>query len=163
MRQDSMRRQAWASVVTAGLVALATLLPATRAIAGGDWNEKEIAWRPYDEGLTAAKNDKKPVCLIFYTEWCPHCTNYSKVFHDPKIVERAKRFVMIRVDNDKNQELSKQYAPDGRYIPRTFFLSSTGALDPEIHERREQYRYFYSEHDPASLLAGMDAALAKLH
>jgi len=147
--------------VVAGMMALAVLLSARAALAGGDWNDKGIAWRSYEDGLAAAKKERKPICLIFYTEWCPHCANYSKVFHDPKVVEQAKRFVMIRVDNDKNAELSKQYAPDGRYIPRTFFLSSAGVLDPDVHEKREQYKYFYSENDPASVLAGMDAALKK--
>lgn len=132
------------------------------AVAGGDWNDKGIAWHGYADGLRAASEQKKPICLIFYTEWCPHCTNYSGVFHDPKVVEKSKSFVMIRVDKDKNRELSKKFAPDGEYIPRTYFLSSAGVLAPELHAPREQYKYFYHERDPASLLAGMEAALGKL-
>jgi len=75
----------------------------------------------------------------------------------------AKKFVMIRLNNDKEQDLSKQYAGDGRYIPRTFFLSSDGTLDPAIHVQRDRFQYFYDEKNPASLLAGMDEALNKLH
>lgn len=149
-------------VLAATLAAWCALVPAPAALAGGDWNDKGIAWQPYESGLAAAKKEKKPICLIFYTEWCPHCTNYSKVFHDPQVVERAKRFVMIRVDNDKQPELSKEHAPDGRYIPRTFFLSSAGVLEPEIQARRDRFKYFYDEQQPVSLLAGMDAALQKL-
>jgi hypothetical protein len=145
------------------LALLASMLVAVPQLhAGGDWNDGQIAWQPYDKGLTAAKEQKKPICLIVYTEWCPHCANYSKLFHDPKVVEQAKRFVMIRVDKDKNAEISKQHAPDGEYIPRTYFLSSAGTLDPEIHAPREQYKYFYSETEADSVLAGMDAALKKL-
>jgi len=87
--------------------------------------------------LAAAKKEKKPICLIFYTEWCPHCANYSAVFHDPKVVDTTKRFVMIRLDKDKEAELSKKYAPDGEYIPRTYFLSSAGVLDADIHAPRD--------------------------
>jgi thiol:disulfide interchange protein len=142
---------------------LATLLSAPPARAGGDWNDGQIAWRGYQDGLAAAKKEKKPVCLIFYTEWCPHCANYSKLFHDPKVVEQAKRFVMIRLDKDKNAEVSEEYGPDGSsYIPRTYFLSADGKLDPEIHAARDRFKYFYDERDPASILAGMDAAVAKL-
>ena len=133
------------------------------ARAGGDWNDDGIKWQSYEDGLKAAKADKKPVCLIFYTTWCPHCANYSGVFHDPKVVEEAKKFVMIRLDKDKNNDLSAKYGPDGQYIPRTLFLSSAGELDPEIHAPRDQYKYFYDEKDPASVLGGMDAALKKLH
>jgi len=117
---------------------------------------------PYQEGLAAAKKNHRPICLIFYTTWCPHCANYAKVFSNPEVVKKAKSFVMIRLDKDKNQELSKQYKPDGEYIPRTFFLSSAGVLDESLTEERPQYKYFYSESDPASLLAGMDRALNKL-
>ena len=111
-------------LMTLALLAGSAIAGARPALAGGDWNEDGIKWRTYDDGLAEAKKSKKPICLIFFTEWCPHCANYSKVFHDPKVVEKSKQFVMIRIDNDKNQALSKQFAPDGSYIPRTYFLSS---------------------------------------
>ncbi len=134
-----------------------------RAYAGAEtWNDENIKWLGYEEGLKAAKEQGKPVCLIFYTSWCPHCANYSKLFSDPKLVEKAKSFVMVRLDSDKNKEVSGKYKPDGEYIPRTFFLSSDGTLDDSLAEARPQYKYFYSESDPSSVLAGMDRALAKL-
>jgi len=145
-------------------IVLAALLVAvaTAALAGGDWNDKDVAWKPYEDGLAAAKKEKKPVCIIFYTDWCPHCANYSAVFHDPKVVDTTKRFVMIRLNKDKEAALSKKYAPDGEYIPRTYFLSSAGVLDVDIHAPRDRYRYFYDERTPASVLAGMVEASKKL-
>ena len=132
------------------------------AFAGGDWNDTGINWQPYEQGLAIAKNENKPICLIFYTVWCQHCTNYSNVFHNAKVVEYAKQFVMIRIDKDKNPDLSRKYAPDGQYIPRTFFLSPEGTLDLSIHEARDSYKYLYDEDKPAALLAGMSNALQKL-
>lgn len=132
------------------------------AIAGGDWNEAGIDWQPYEDGLAIAQIEKKPICLIFYTEWCPHCTNYSKVFHNPNMVELAQRFVMIRLDMDKHRNISKNYAPDGEYIPRTYFLSPAGTLDPSIRAARSRYKYFYDEYKPSALQAGMKEALRKL-
>src|SRR5947207_3393510 len=94
------------------LALIAVLLAASpvvrRAEAGGDWNDGQVAWKSYEDGMALAKKEQKPVCLIFFTEWCPHCRNYSGVFHDPKVVEQAKQFVMIRLDKDKNAELSKK-------------------------------------------------------
>ena len=145
-----------------GLLGVVLSAPARPALAGGDWNDQGIKWRSYEDGLAEAKKAKKPVLLIFYTEWCPHCANYSKVFHDPKVVEKSKLFVMVRLDNDKNQELSKKFAFDGAYIPRTYFLSAAGTVDPDIHAPRDQFKYFYDEKSPDSVLAGMDAALKKL-
>lgn len=149
-------------LATALVLGATTALGTSRSWAGGDWNDANIGWKTYDEGIAAAKKDKKPVLLVFYTEWCPHCTNYSKVFHDQKVVEQSKKFVMIRLDKDKNAEISKKFAPDGEYIPRTYFLSSDGTLDAGLTAPRAEYKYFYDERDPAMLLAGMDAALKKL-
>ncbi|MBI3767684.1 MAG: thioredoxin family protein [Deltaproteobacteria bacterium] len=158
MRSTWNRRRA---VVLALVVAGAVLL-APRAQAGGDWNDTQIGWKSYEDGLALAKKERKPICLIFYTEWCPHCRNYSGVFHDPKVVEKSKQFVMIRLDKDKNREISGKYAPDGEYIPRTYFLTADGALDPEIHAPRGQFRYFYDETQPGDILNGMDTALKKM-
>jgi thiol-disulfide isomerase/thioredoxin len=141
---------------------IGAMLLAPRAHAGGDWNDGQIGWKPYQDGLAAAKKERKPICLIFYTEWCPHCRNYSGVFHDAKVVEKAKQFVMIRLDKDKNADVSKQYAPDGEYIPRTYFLTPDGVLDPEIHAPRGEYKYFYDEAQPGGVLTGMESALKKM-
>jgi thiol:disulfide interchange protein len=142
-------------------LAIAGVLAAVVTARAHDWNDGQIVWKDYEAGLATAKKENKPVCLVFYTEWCPHCANYSKVFHDPKVVERSKQLVMIRLDKDKNAELSKQYAPDGEYIPRTFFLTPDGKLEAGIHAPREKFQYFYDESNAASVLAGMDAALKK--
>jgi len=154
----SNRRRVLALMMAACL----PLVTAIAAHAGGDWNDAGVKWQGYEDGLAAAKKENKPVCLIFYTDWCPHCANYSKVFHDDKVVEKSKQFVMIRLNKDQNDAISGKYAPDGQYIPRTFFLNSKGELQPDIHEQRDQYKYFYSESDPAGVLRGMDEALKKL-
>src|SRR5512140_2073385 len=91
------------------LTALLALGAADTALAGGDWNDQQIKWRTYEDGLAEAKKSKKPVMLIFFTEWCPHCKNYSGVFHDPKVVAASKNFVMVRLDADKNKELGQKY------------------------------------------------------
>jgi thiol-disulfide isomerase/thioredoxin len=135
--------------------------PLTDARAGGDWNDAGIDWQSYEDGLAKAKETGRPVCLVFYTDWCPHCTKYSGVFHDEKVVEQVKEFVAIRVNKDEHTEISTKYAPDGEYIPRTYFLSSAGELDPDIHEQRDQYRYYYNTSDSGSVLRGMREALEK--
>ena len=127
-----------------------------------DWNDGQVTWKGLDDGLAQAKKEKKPVCLVVYTEWCPHCKNYAKVFHDPKIVEKAKKLVMIKLDQDASKDVAQRYAPDGGYIPRTVFLAPDGTMATDVHAPREKFKYFFDENDPASVGAAMDAALAKL-
>jgi thiol:disulfide interchange protein len=126
-----------------------------------NWNDAQIHWVSFDEGLKAAKKTNKPVCLIFFTTWCPHCTNYSKLFSNPALVSKSQSFVMIRIDRDKNRDLSKRYSLDGEYIPRTYFFSPNGTVDPSLMEGHDDYKYLYTEDDPRSILAGMDRALKK--
>jgi thiol-disulfide isomerase/thioredoxin len=158
--RSSRAAQAVLSLAGIALIGVTLLGSAAVATAGGDWNDTGIEWKSYDDGIAAAKETKKPVVLIFYTEWCPHCTSYSALFKNPSVVEKAKNFVMIRVERDAHQELSAQYAPDGQYIPRTFFLSPAAKLLGDIQEQRPSYKYFYDTSSPASLLRSMDAVLA---
>ena len=132
------------------------------AAAGETWNAAQIDWQPYEAGLAKAKELKKPVCLVLFTNWCPHCRNYSHVFEDARIVERARQFVMIHLNADEEQDVAGRYAPDGGYVPRTFFLGPDGAVDPDIHAPRPKFLYFYDEKNAAPLLAAMDTAVAKL-
>lgn len=127
-----------------------------------DWNDTGIAWQTYEAGIAQAKKDNKPVCLVFFTNWCPHCRNYSKVFSDSRIVTRSKDFVMIRLNADDVPEISNAHSPDGGYVPRTFFLNAEGKILADVHAPRPQYVHFYDENNPESLLAGMDAALKKV-
>jgi thiol-disulfide isomerase/thioredoxin len=144
------------------VAALLLVLSAGAALAEGDWNDGEIAWHGYVDGLKAAKQAGKPICLVFYTDWCPHCKTYSKVFHSEQVVERSRSFVMIRVNKDVEPKLSAQFSADGQYIPRTYFLSATGEHAAGIHAPRDKYKYFWNTADPASLLGGMQRALDEL-
>lgn len=127
-----------------------------------EWNPTQIDWQPFDAASTRAKAENKPVCLVFYAGWCPHCRNYSRVFDDPRVAARAKDFEMVRVDVDAEPALSARFSPDGGYVPRTYFIAPDGTLSADIHPQRPRYQYFFDEKDPGSLLAGMEASLRKL-
>jgi protein-disulfide reductase (glutathione) len=111
--------------------------------------------------MLQARKSGKPIVLIFFVDWCPHCHHYSRVFHDPRLVKAARDFVMIRVDRDLNRDISAQYDLDGDYIPRTFFLDSNGELMKELHTGRDEYRYFLDEYEPEETLDLMARAKAQ--
>jgi thiol:disulfide interchange protein len=145
-----------ACALLGSLVLLAPL--ATSSAPQQDWNDA-IAWRSYEDGLRQAKSENKPVCLVIYTTWCPHCTRYARMFHDPKVIASVKDLVMVKVDKDASPAISQKYSADGEYIPRTYFLAPDGEV-AEIDAGRSDYRYFYDAANPAPLLAAMQRALA---
>jgi thiol-disulfide isomerase/thioredoxin len=120
-----------------------------------DWNESAIEWKSYDEGIQFIEILGRPGILVFYTTWCPHCTRYSGVFHDPEVVALSKRFVMIRVDRDDHPDLNDRYARQGSYVPRTLFLDPKGEVDWEVRGERDDFPHFLATGDPAELLALM--------
>jgi thiol-disulfide isomerase/thioredoxin len=155
----------WAAALLVGPLGSACYgVPASApfASAPADWNERQVAWVPYAEGLAAGRERQLPILLIFYTDWCPHCHNYSRLFHDPELVRLSQRFVMIRVERDGSRDISRVYDIDGEYIPRTFFLTPTGAVLTDLASDSDDYRYFLDEHDPAMLMGLMESALERL-
>jgi thiol-disulfide isomerase/thioredoxin len=154
----------WAgSFLAAALGAACYGMPAATPFASAppDWNPRQISWAEYRPGLAAARAERKPVVLVFYTDWCPHCHNYSRLFYDPQLVRLSHRFLMIRVERDGNRDISAVYDIDGEYIPRTFFLAPTGEVLTDLASDDEEFRYFLDEHDPAQLIALMQRALER--
>ena len=128
---------------------------APRAAPTESWNDEAIAWRTLDEGLQEAKQSGKTVMLVVYTNWCPHCRNYSKVFSDDRLVQASKKLVMIRMDQDQHKAEAARYAPDGQYVPRTLFLTSSGDIMQDVKAREDKFNYFYREDDPTQVLGAM--------
>jgi thiol-disulfide isomerase/thioredoxin len=108
-----------------------------------DENKEEgVVWYDYTEGLHLSKKTGKGTIIIFYTDWCPICKKYIKLFDDPTIIKETRKFVMIRMNQDKHPGLSSKYDFDGEYIPRTFALSPDGNILHELYPKRSKSRYY---------------------
>jgi protein-disulfide reductase (glutathione) len=78
------------------------------------------------------------------------------------VEELAKNFIMVNLE-DSEEPADKQYAQDGGYIPRIYYVdSSNGEVRGDIFNENghAQYKYFYG--DVASVAAGMKQAIVKL-
>ena len=122
------------------------------------WNGAQIDWWTYAEGSEVAKREGRPMLAVFKGDWCPHCSNYSRLFARPDIVALSQRFVMVLVDDKEDPAVSTQWAPDGKYVPRTLFFSPDGEHDATLQGRNSRFRYFLDEHGADELKALMQRA-----
>jgi protein-disulfide reductase (glutathione) len=150
-------------LVTAPGLAVKDGMPLASAKAAAtvlEWNEKEIRWHSYAGGLREARRSGKPILVVFYTDWCPHCRATTALFRDDEIITLSRELVMVKVNQDRDPEISARYAPDGRYIPRTMILKPNGDLATKIHGDNPTYRYFLDYESTRELAGVMKRAAA---
>lgn len=85
-----------------------------------DWNNNKIEWNNYEEGISKAKAEQKPVMMVQYAEWCGYSKQFGKHFFKPEVIENSKNFIMVKVDVDQEPEIAELY--DVQAVPMTFFL-----------------------------------------
>jgi thiol:disulfide interchange protein DsbD len=84
--------------------------------------------------LTHAKQQGKPVMLDFYADWCVACKEFEKyTFHEPRVEEHLKSFVLLQADVTKNQPQDIQLLQHLQVLglPTIEFWNAKGEHVPE--------------------------------
>ena len=86
-----------------------------------------IKWYSYDEGIKLGKSQNKKIFINFYADWCGYCTKMDKTtFANPEVVAYLnKNFISIKINNDKEKNLSDQYRVRG--LPSNWFLAENAS------------------------------------
>lgn len=115
-----------------------------------------VAWHTWEEALPLARKESKPIFLLVYADWCPHCRALGSVFSDPEVAELSKRFVMVRQNHDDAPQWLEPYTQKyGGYVPRIFFFDPAGKLREDITSGHPRYPFFYAAEQPEFLKKAM--------
>jgi thiol:disulfide interchange protein DsbD len=96
---------------------------------GGNDQTEEIEWLDYEEGISRAQSNNKPIIIDFYTDWCIYCVEMDQnTYSDSRVIEKSKEFINIKVDCDVRTDIKDDYSVDS--YPTTVFLDTQ---QNEIH------------------------------
>jgi thioredoxin-related protein len=104
-------------VLTICIVFSMTLYPfALHAASGG------ILWYSYNEGMVLNQKEKKKVFVHFWASWCDYCKKMeANTFSNTSVIAYLNRnYISIKVDSDKEKDLSIEYRVSG--LPDNWFL-----------------------------------------
>lgn len=105
-----------------------------------------VEWRDFNTGIRLAQEQKKPVVMDFYAEWCGWCKKMeADVFEDGEVADRLKKnYITIRIHTDadpgetiryKSHVLTKQeflMMLGVQGLPTVVFMDKDGNLITKI-------------------------------
>lgn len=121
---------------------------------------ESVKWHTWEDGLRQARLQGKPMLVLVYADWCPHCRKLAPVFAEPEVVALARQFIMVKQDHDEQPAWLAPFDREyGGYVPRIFFFDSNGKIKAEVTSGHPRYPFFYAAEQPDNLKRSMRRAV----
>jgi thiol:disulfide interchange protein DsbD len=89
-----------------------------------------------DEALAQAQKERKPIVLDFFAEWCAPCQRMEKTtFIDDRVKALLGRCVFLRIDTDKQPEISRRMNVEG--LPDIRFVTPDGKVVKQLRNYQD--------------------------
>jgi len=87
-----------------------------------------ISWkRDLPAAFEDAQKSGKPVMADFYADWCGWCKKLdATTYSNPAVQKLAEEFISVKIDGDKNENLTVKYRVTG--YPTVIFFDSVGTV-----------------------------------
>ena len=129
-------------------------------IFGCENNPNGIKWENnLDSAFSIASTSNKIIMIDFMAEWCPPCKLMDrKTFSNTNIIKISNKFIPVRIDVDKQQDIAEEYNGNARKyggigIPNILFLD----------KEKNRVRQIVGFHNVDQLMGIMDSVLLKLY
>ena len=83
----------------------------------------------FEPSVIQAAETQKPLMIEFMAAWCPSCRMMDdSTFVDPRVVEKSRLCVSVRIDVDKDSSLANRFQANARKyggvgIPNIIFMT----------------------------------------
>ena len=128
------------SLITAICVIILTLTSAIGGFAGNSNIDNMIMQQQVKplfnkESITLeeAMNDTKPIAVLFYADWCPHCQHFAPVFKKltkDRNLKKTYNFVRINAENPEAQAKMEEFKVEG--FPSLYLVNPTTGAKKHI-------------------------------
>ncbi|KAK9499710.1 hypothetical protein O3M35_002705 [Rhynocoris fuscipes] len=124
-----------------------------------EWFGTKIKFLDYNEGLSAAKKEKKPIMVIVHHEACEACRIFRPLIgNSTSILKVHSKLIMTTIEED---DCPPCLILDGRYTPRVIFLGPNGKVLPEFYNKLGNPRNKYYYHNDKSLMHTIEEVTQK--
>ncbi|HVP56859.1 MAG TPA: thioredoxin domain-containing protein [bacterium] len=114
------------SVLVFGLAALVALTSCAKEKKPARAERDAIAWlTSYEAALKTAKDERRPVMIDFYTDWCGWCKRLdADTYVDKQVISASGDFVSLKINADAERAIAARYNITG--FPTILFIDSSG-------------------------------------